>query len=154
MHCCSESRKKKSLKCCLKTTLSLTIPAVPLDAPLPLHCWVRSSLTSAYVGSLVSLTSLCSTKALLYFKNSYVAKTCRAMRLYVPCSTQPAPGDNPSPVLLQKWSAPMAKSPSSAASSCWPWVPTTARHLHMFPPRWEPKVSVNSCNAAPSLEAC
>lgn len=99
--------------------MGLTIPAVPLRESLPLHCGVKSSLTCVYEGSLVSLTSLCSPQRLCsaHFKNGYLAKTCTAMRLYVPCSAQPAPGDNPSPVFLQKPSAPMASHPAVQASA-------------------------------------
>lgn len=149
MQCCSESRKKPQVLilrkiwpndlCCASTC----IPALALPSQVSSHL---------SLGRLpCPLTSLCPTKALLWpFKKwLYLAKICRAVRLYVPCSAQPTPGDNPSPVFLQKRLLSMASHP---AGSCLLWMQTTAKHLQMFPSQWEPKVSANSCNTSPSLE--
>ena len=153
MHCCSESRKKAS-----RVVLGKIGPNNPCcpstcNPALALRSQIFSHLSFGRLPCLINITVLPQRLCSPHFKNGYLAKICRAMRLYIPCSAQPAPGDNPSPVFLQKQSAPVASHPAVQPAAAGPGCkqqPNTFRCSHW----WEPKVSVNSCNTAPSLETC
>lgn len=152
MHCCSEGRKKASRvvlgkigpnnPCCP----SPWIPALALRSQIFSHLRLRR--LPCLINIIVLPQRLCSA----HFKNGYLAKICTAMRLYVPCSAQPAPGDNPSPVFLQKPSAPMASH-----QQCRHLLALDANNSQTpsdLPTTGEPKVGVNSFNTAPPLETC